>query len=149
MFKETKAMEKVELEFKEWKKDYGDIKQIKNMSNRNKTQERKKLIDNAWIIRDEKGKLIISGGGKIILFLVSIFGKGWKAYLEDTKKRRHYGQYLEVKQYLHRQKFYKIDLLPALKKFNPEDILKDNGKIFLRKVYENNLWKRMKKIDKR
>lgn len=128
--KEKEELKKIKYKFLDWTHRWDEYLKIKGLTNRNKTQKRREIIDELYLIKDNDGKLIISGGGRVLLFLVIDSGKSWKSYLKELLNKKNYDCYFEVKKYLHREKLYKIDLLKKLKKMeDPRLILENYGGI--------------------
>jgi len=111
-----------EFEYK-WKKNkFNFIKKIpKNISEK----EGKGMINDLYLIKDEKGKLIISGGGKILLWIVYI-GGGWRKHLENLRKKRDYSHLLELLKFRFREKLYGINLIKRITKDNYMELIDNN-----------------------
>jgi hypothetical protein len=124
--REKEELKKIQYNFFNWKDKWDSYLEIIGLTNRNKTQKRKEIIEKLYLVRDNKGDLIISGGGRILLFLVADSGLSWRQYLLKLLKKKRYDLYFEIKKFRHREKLFEINLLKHFKK-NPMLILKDNG----------------------
>ncbi len=115
----------IQEEFQDWKNEYGYLEIIHKTSKKNKTRERKKrdkIIEETYLIKDHTGELIISGGGKVLLFMVLIESKNWAKHEKMLLKAKRYTQHLEVKKFRYRQKMYNIDLLDKLKHLTTNEV---------------------------
>ncbi len=102
--KEQKMIEEIKDKFYDWKRQYDSLLKIPN-DRKMQDRKRRELVSEVQLIKNEEGELILSGGARILLFLVLSTRKGWKPYLEKLKKEKSKYNYLEVLQYRHRESY--------------------------------------------
>jgi len=99
MINEKKKI-KIEAELARWKRKYPQ----KTIPRGLKRKAKEQWINEAYLVREGK-KLIISGGGKILLFLLATTANSnMKTYISDIEKRGYENQYLEVLKFQERAK---------------------------------------------
>ena len=114
-------VEQIQEEFEDWKEKYDNILQIPPKI---KNKDRKSLIEQTQLIRNEDGEISISGGGKVLLFIIKDFGKSFDKFLDDIKKRKNKGCYLEAIQFKHRENLFDIDLINKVNEMSVKKLLK-------------------------
>ena len=114
-------VEQIQEKFEDWKEKYDNILQIPPKI---KNKDRKFLIEQTQLIRNEDGEILISGGGRVLLFIIKDFGKSFDKFLDDIKKRKNKGCYLEAIQFKHRENLFDIDLINKVNEMEFKNILK-------------------------
>ena len=94
-----KEMQKIRLELQKWRNEYPfltlpkDTKKIKE-----------EYLKNVYLAKDEK-KIMISGGGRILLWFAIVQGnRSWRKHLNKLKKSNNVANYLEVLKFRYRER---------------------------------------------
>ena len=120
-----KRLKKIKDDLNDWNYKHEGIKQV---NPKWKSFKRRELIGEVYLIKDMKEKLIISGGGRILLYLAVISGATtWKEYENQLIKEKKFDILFEVKKFRHRQKIFgNIDLFPIFRKWKyPQKIIEN------------------------
>ncbi len=108
-------LQEIEKNLSEWKKEHNSKTIPKNLL---KKQQRAWL--NEVYLTKQDGELIISGGGRVLLWLaVTNNGKiyrlgernNWKNYLDLLIQKKQWGNYFEVLKFRYREKLFDLDLI--------------------------------------
>ncbi len=114
-----KDLKGIEKRLETWKSIYFD----KSIPLLNK-KEQKTWEYEAYLWRDHNNRLMISGGGRILLWLVYCEG-GWKKHLAELIRRGHHDNYLESLKFRYREKVLGIDVLKKVNKANYQGLIDD------------------------
>lgn len=68
--------------------------------------------ENAWLWKEGK-EVIISGGGRVLVFIVLVDG-GWKKHFAELEKKEQWEVYLEALQFRWREKLLNVNLVSRL-----------------------------------
>jgi hypothetical protein len=102
----------IEEKLAQYKKEFSTIFAPPNLTKK----ELEKWKEDAWLWKEGKEKFI-SGGGRVLVFLV-LFDGTLKKHLEELKKKKSWENYFEALQFQYRQNLLGIDLIKILARKN-------------------------------
>jgi hypothetical protein len=98
------------VEFEQFKRNYQEKYIPKNLSKKQK----ERWLSEVYIAKDGR-KLMISGGGRLLLWWTEVQG-GWNKSMKNAAKRGNAEQYNEILKFRWREKLLGLNLLKELPK---------------------------------
>lgn len=105
-------------ELQDWKETHGDKRLSKGLSNSKKNE----FIKDFWLIKDESGKIWISGAGRILLWVAFCSG-GWKKHFSELERKKRTNCMLEVLKFRFREKLLGTNLLKGIDRYNARRLI--------------------------